>query len=123
HRWAACSKAAGRETPPSAKGAVASTPCSDTATIHVSGDDIKAVHCPHCHTDGDAVIFFPKSNVVHMGDDLFFGQFPFVDLDNGGSVRGLIKHLETIYTMLDDGTNIDARHCALSDKKAPRAWI
>src|SRR5207247_5779584 len=115
--------AAGRETPPAPKVALPVITFNDTATIHVNGEDIKAIHFPHGHTDGDAVIFFKTSNVVHMGDDLFFAQFPFVDLDNGGSVRGLIKHLETIYTMLDDGTNIDARHCALSDKKAPRAWI
>ena len=122
-RLAAGSKAAGRETPPAPKGALPVITFNDTATIHVNGEDIKAVHFPHGHTDGDAVIFFTKSNVVHMGDDLFFAQFPFVDLDNGGSVRGLIKNLETIYPMLDDDTKLIAGHGALSDKKALNEWI
>ena len=122
-RLAAGSKAAGRETPPAPKGALPIITFNDTATIHVNGEDIKAVHFPNGHTDGDAVIFFTKSNVVHMGDDLFFAQFPFVDLDNGGSVRGLIKNLVAIMPMIDDDTKLIAGHGALSDKKALNEWI
>jgi cyclase len=122
-RLAAGSKALGRETPPAPKGALPVITFNDTATIHVNGEDIKAVHFPHGHTDGDAVIFFPKSNVVHMGDDLFFAQFPFIDLDNGGSVRGLIKNLEAIMPMLDEGTKLIPGHGSLGDKPALQEWI
>ncbi len=122
-RLAAGSKTMGRETPPAPKGALPIVTFNDTATIHVNGEDIKAVHFPHGHTDTDSVIFFNKSNVVHMGDDLFFAQFPFVDLDNGGSVRGLIKNLDKIMPMLDDDTKLIAGHGALSDKKALNEWI
>ncbi|HKS21963.1 MAG TPA: MBL fold metallo-hydrolase [Thermoanaerobaculia bacterium] len=122
-RLAAGSKTMGRETPPAPKGALPIITFNDTATIHVNGEDIRAVHFPHGHTDTDSVIFFTKSNVVHMGDDLFFAQFPFVDLDNGGSVRGLIKNLEKIMPMLDDDTKLIAGHGALSDKKALNEWI
>ncbi len=122
-RLAAGSMVGMRETPPAPKVALPIITFNDTATIHVNGEDIRAVHFPHGHTDGDSVIFFTKSNVVHMGDDLFFAQFPFVDLDNGGSVRGLIKNLEKIYPMLDDSTKLIAGHGALSDKKALREWI
>ena len=38
-------------------------------TVHLNGEDIRALHFPSGHTDGDAIIFFPKNNVVHMGDD------------------------------------------------------
>src|SRR5438067_9447638 len=122
-RLAAGSKTTGRETPPAPKGALPIITFNDTATIHVNGEDIKAVHLPHGHTDTDAVMFFTKSNVVHMGDDLFFAQFPFVDLENGGSVRGLIKNLEAIMPMIDDDTKLIAGHGALSDKKALNEWI
>ena len=122
-RLAAGSKTMGRETPPAAKGALPIITFNDTATIHVNGEDIRAVHFPHGHTDTDSVIFFNKSNVVHMGDDLFFAQFPFVDLENGGSVRGLIKNLEKIMPMIDDDTKLIAGHGALSDKKALNEWI
>jgi glyoxylase-like metal-dependent hydrolase (beta-lactamase superfamily II) len=122
-RLAAGSTTMGRQTPPAPKGALPIITFNDTATIHVNGEDIKAVHFPHGHTDTDSVIFFNKSNVVHMGDDLFFAQFPFVDLDNGGSVRGLIKNLDKIMPMIDDDTKLIAGHGALSDKKALNEWI
>src|ERR1044071_5991391 len=99
--------------PPAPKVTLPVITFNDTATIHVNGEDIKAVHFPHGHTDGDSVIFFTKSNVVHMGDDLFFAQFPFIDLDNGGSVRGLIKNLDKIMPMLDDDTKLIAGHGGL----------
>jgi glyoxylase-like metal-dependent hydrolase (beta-lactamase superfamily II) len=123
NRLAAGTKSSGRETPPAPADALPIITFNDTATIHVNGEDIRAVHFPNGHTDSDAVIFFTKSNVVHMGDDLFFAQFPYIDLDNGGSVRGLIKNLEAIYPMLNDNTKLIAGHGALSDKKALREWI
>jgi glyoxylase-like metal-dependent hydrolase (beta-lactamase superfamily II) len=64
-----------------------------SVSIHFNGEEIKALHFPHGHTDGDSVIFFTGSNVVHMGDDFFAGVFPFVDLASGGNVEGLTGHI------------------------------
>src|SRR5438067_9728804 len=50
-RLAAGSKAAGRETPPAPKGALPVITFNDTATVHVNGEDIKAIHFPNGHTD------------------------------------------------------------------------
>ena len=55
----------------------------------MNGEEIKAIHYPNGHTDGDAIIYFKGSNVVHMGDHLFNKMFPFVDLNSGGTVQGL----------------------------------
>ncbi|PYQ46931.1 MAG: MBL fold metallo-hydrolase, partial [Acidobacteria bacterium] len=87
---------AGRATPPAPREALPVITFNDRATIHINGEDIRAIHMPHGHTDGDAVIWFTQSNVVHMGDDFFNGTFPFVDIDNGGTVRGLSMNLEAI---------------------------
>jgi len=57
-------------------------------TIHLNGEDIHVMHLQAGHTDGDSIVFFPKSNVVHMGDDFLRIGFPFIDLAGGGSVRG-----------------------------------
>src|SRR2546428_1974907 len=86
----------GRQTPPAPKEALPVITFNDRATVHVNGEDIRAIHMPHGHTDGDAVIWFTQSNVVHMGDDFFNGTFPFVDIDNGGTVRGLSMNLEAL---------------------------
>ena len=65
-------------------------------TVHLNGEDIRALHMPAGHTDGDSVIFFPKSNVVHMGDDFVTYGFPFVDINAGGSVRGIIDAVDKV---------------------------
>jgi cyclase len=57
-------------------------------TVHLNGEDIHVMHLQNGHTDSDSVIFFPKSNVVHMGDDFLRIGFPFIDLAGGGSMRG-----------------------------------
>ena len=65
-------------------------------TIHLSDEAIKLTHYPHGHTDGDTVVHFEKANVLHMGDLFFQGRFPFIDLNNGGSVKGYLKNVLAI---------------------------
>jgi glyoxylase-like metal-dependent hydrolase (beta-lactamase superfamily II) len=86
----------------------------DSLTIHFDGDDIKAVHYPNGHTDGDSVIFFAKANVVHMGDDFFAARFPFVDLDSGGSVQGMINNVASILGMIPADAKVIPGHGPLS---------
>src|SRR6476469_2810813 len=102
--------AGGRTTPPAPKTALPIVTFNDTATIHVNGEDIRTVHFPHGHTDGDAVIYFTQSNVVHMGDDFFNGHFPFIDTANGGSVKGMIANVDKILASLPDDVKVIPGH-------------
>src|SRR5216684_534030 len=95
---------------------------NDRATVHLNGEDIRAIHMPHGHTDGDAVIWFTQSNVVHMGDDFFNGTFPFVDIENGGSVRGMTTNVETVIAQIRDDTKVIAGHGPLGDRTTLRAF-
>ena len=79
---------------------------NDRATIHVNGEDIRAVHFPNGHTDGDSIIFFTQSNVVHMGDDFFNGMYPFVDIDNGGSVKGMLAAVDKVLATMPDDAKV-----------------
>lgn len=83
-------------------------------TVHLNGEDIRALHIPAGHTDGDAVIFFPKSNVVHMGDDFVRYGFPFIDINSGGSVRGLIKAVDELISKLPSDVKIIPGHGQIS---------
>ena len=65
----------------------------DNVHIHFNGEDIRFIHLPAGHTDGDAIVYFPKADVVHMGDLLFTGHFPFIDTEGGGTVEGYMKNL------------------------------
>jgi len=82
------------EAKPQPKEALPIITFDHDVTVHLNGEDIRALHVPSGHTDGDSVIFFPKSNVVHMGDDFVTYGFPFIDLGGGGSVEGMISGLE-----------------------------
>jgi cyclase len=84
-------------------------------TVHLNGEDIRALHFPHGHTDGDSVIYFPKSNVVHMGDDFVTYGFPFIDLDAGGSVQGLIADIEEILPKLPPDVKLIPGHGPVSN--------
>jgi glyoxylase-like metal-dependent hydrolase (beta-lactamase superfamily II) len=83
-------------------------------SVHFNGEEIKVIHFPHGHTDGDSVIFFTSSNVVHMGDDFFAGRFPFVDLSSGGSVEGLAKNIGEILGKLPAGVKLIPGHGPIS---------
>jgi cyclase len=84
-------------------------------TVHLNGEDIRALHFPHGHTDGDSVIYFPKSNVVHMGDDFVTYGFPFIDLDAGGSVQGLIADIEEILPKIPADVKLIPGHGPVSN--------
>jgi glyoxylase-like metal-dependent hydrolase (beta-lactamase superfamily II) len=86
----------------------------ESLTVHFNGEEIRVIHFPHGHTDGDSVIFFTGSNVVHMGDDFFAGRFPFVDLDSGGSVEGAAANVGDILKKLPADVKIIPGHGPLS---------
>lgn len=85
-------------------------------SVHFNEDEIKAVHSRNAHTDGDSVIYFTKSNVVHMGDQFFFDRFPYVDLSSGGSVRGLMQNLADVIAKLPADVKIIPGHGQLATK-------
>jgi glyoxylase-like metal-dependent hydrolase (beta-lactamase superfamily II) len=92
-------------------------------TIHLNGEDIRALHFPSGHTDGDSVIFFTKSNVVHLGDDFVTYGFPFVDLRGGGSVGGMIAALEQIAAALPPDVKVIPGHGPVSSLDDVRGYI
>ncbi|MCK4742431.1 MAG: MBL fold metallo-hydrolase [Sulfuriflexus sp.] len=89
---------------------------STRMSLHINGEDIKVVHFPNGHTDGDSVVFFKNSNIVHMGDHFFSGFFPFIDIDHGGNVLNMAKNIKVILGMVDDKTKIIPGHGPLSNK-------
>ena len=103
-----------RVTPPAPKEAWPVITFDRSVTIHFNGEEIKVMHYPKGHTDGDAVIYFTQSNVVHMGDDFFAGRFPFVDLDSGGDVEGLARNIGQIIEALPADVKIIPGHGPIS---------
>ena len=103
-----------RTTPAAPKEALPVVTFNQNLTVYFNGEEIRAIHYPHGHTDGDSVIFFTTSNVVHLGDDFFAGRFPFVDLDSGGNVEGLTKNIGEIIEKIPAGAKLIPGHGPLS---------
>lgn len=82
--------------------------------LHLNGDDIMAIHVHNAHTDGDALIYFPQSNVLHTGDTFFNGMFPYIDLKSGGSVNGDIEAAKTGLMLINEETKIIPGHGPLA---------
>ena len=82
----------------------------DSLSVHFNGEEIRAIHLPHGHTDGDLVVFFTRSRVVHLGDLFFNTSFPYVDLDGGGTVRGYIANVEYLLERLPEDVKLICGH-------------
>ncbi|ORU90867.1 MAG: MBL fold metallo-hydrolase [Cycloclasticus sp. symbiont of Poecilosclerida sp. M] len=91
-------------------------------TIHFNGEDIRFMHYPNGHTDGDGIIYFNRSNVAHLGDHFFAGTFPYVDLATGGNAFGLTKNVGDIITALPDDAIVIPGHGAISDMKGLKSY-
>jgi cyclase len=111
------------EVKPSPKAALPVITFEHDVTVHLNGEDIRALHFPAGHTDGDAVIFFPKNNVVHMGDDFVRYGFPFIDVASGGSVQGMTEAMEKASAQLPKDVKVIPGHGALSNLDDVREFV
>jgi cyclase len=103
------------ENKPAEKEALPIITFEHDVTVHLNGEDIRALHFPAGHTDGDSIIFFPKNNVVHMGDDFVRYGFPFIDVTSGGSVQGMIAAMEKATAQLPPDVKVIPGHGQLSN--------
>ena len=111
------------ENKPAEKAALPIITFEHDVTVHLNGEDIRALHFPAGHTDGDAIIYFPKNNVVHMGDDFVRYGFPFIDVSAGGSVQGMIAACEKSIAQLPADVKIIPGHGALSNTDDVRVFV
>jgi glyoxylase-like metal-dependent hydrolase (beta-lactamase superfamily II) len=114
---------AGKDQPPAPAAALPVITFEGKLSLHANGEDIRATHFPSGHTDTDVVVFFTKSNVVHMGDDFFNGIFPFIDVDGGGSVKGMIANVQKLLEQIPADARIIPGHGPIATTKELRAYL
>jgi cyclase len=116
-RLAAGGKIGGNAVPPAAKAALPVITYADGLKLHLNGEEVRVISVAPAHTDGDSIVHWTKSNVIHMGD-LFMLQvsFPFVDRDSGGDVRGFVAAADTALAIANDQTKIIPGHGAIATK-------
>jgi len=110
------------KTAASPKAALPVVTFTASMSFHVNGEEIRVVHVPRAHTDGDAIVHFPKSDVVHMGDVAWNGIYPFIDYSAGGSVTGTIAACDQVLGMVTDKTRIIPGHGPLATRADLQAY-
>ncbi len=115
-------QSARRNTPPAPTLALPVISFSEQLNLRYREDaHIHGMHVNDAHTDGDSFYYFPEENVIHLGDNFFNGKYPFIDVDSGGDIDGLLSNLAMAAAMIDENTKIIPGHGAvgtLSDLKA-----
>lgn len=116
-RMAAGATVAGNVIPPAPKAALPVITYADGLKLHLNGEEVRVIHMPVGHTDGDSIIHWTKSNVIHMGDLFFFGMsYPFVDGSSGGNVRGIVLAADKALAIADEKTQIIPGHGVVATK-------
>jgi len=110
-------RAFSREVPPAPEAARPAITFSDDLGIRFNGEHIMVIHVDDAHTDTDAFIYFPETDVLHMGDCYFQGRYPFIDLSSGGSIDGMIAAANTAIFLTGPDTKIIPGHGPLSNKE------
>ena len=113
----------GRPVPPAPAEALPVITFDHSLTFHFNGEPIRALHAPRGHTDGDVVVFFPESNVVHMGDTFVTYGLPFVDVASGGTLLGMIEGVERTMATVPDDVKVIPGHGPVSTKADVLAFV
>jgi glyoxylase-like metal-dependent hydrolase (beta-lactamase superfamily II) len=113
-------------TQPYAEEALPVVTFNDRMSLHLNGETATAYYVANGHTDGDCIIHFPVSNVIHMGDMYFNGLYPYIDLDAGGSIQGMVAAADLALSMANESTRIIPGHGLLAiteDLKSYRDFL
>jgi cyclase len=91
-------------------------------SLHLNGDTMRVIHVANAHTDGDALVYFERANVLHMGDIYFHGTYPYIDLGSGGGIHGMVAAIAVGLDLADQETVIVPGHGPLSDRAGLAAY-
>ncbi len=103
-------------TPPHPDAALPVITFSESMTFHFNDDVIHVIHVPNAHTDGDAIYYFEKADVMHTGDAFINRGYPLIDIASGGTVKGQIEATNTMLEWVGPDTIIIPGHGPLADR-------
>jgi cyclase len=108
--------------PASPKAALPVITVAGEISFHINGEEVHAFHVPKAHTDGDLVVHFRKSDVVHMGDTFFNGLYPFIDTSSGGTADGIVAAADRVLALATEKTRIIPGHGPLASRADLQAY-
>jgi cyclase len=112
----------GMKTKPEPKIALPIVTFTSDLTFQLNGEEVHVFHAARAHTDGDTIVHFVNSDVVHMGDTFFNKLYPFIDTSSGGSVAGVLAASDRVLRIVSDKTKIIPGHGPLASKADLKAY-
>ena len=110
------------DVPPASPDALPVITFNDSLSLHLNGEEVQVLHVRSAHTDGDSIIWFKGSNIIHTGDVFINGIYPLADPDSGGSFDGIISAVDAVLAIVDDQTQIIPGHGPVTDKTGLQAY-
>ena len=107
----------GSITPASSKEALPQITFNDKMQFYALEEPALFIHVHNAHTDGDALVWCAESNVIQMGDVFFNGRYPYIDLNSGGSLEGMIEAVEAANLIVNDDTQIIPGHGPMATRE------
>ena len=89
---------------------------TDGMDLLINGEAVSLFHVENAHTDGDTILKFVDRNIVHTGDVMFNGFYPFIDVDHGGTLAGYVGAQDSILDLLDDDSIVIPGHGEITDR-------
>jgi len=112
----------GNTTPPAPPAALPTKTFADAMTLRLKGREAQLHHVPPAHTDGDSYVYFADADVLATGDLVSFGRYPYIDLINGGNLKGMIVGVDVLLKQADDGTRVVPGHGPVAGKAELAAY-
>ncbi|MEO6198402.1 MAG: MBL fold metallo-hydrolase [Sphingomicrobium sp.] len=110
--------------PASPKDALPVVTFDDEVTFHLNGDVLRVIHVANAHTDGDSLVYWTGAKVMHMGDTFFNKiSLPFIDLESGGSIDGMIAAVRTGLTLAAADAVIVPGHGPVANRADLEAYL
>jgi cyclase len=78
--------------------------------MHFNGERVDLLHFGPAHTTGDTAVVFRSHNLVHLGDVYNNAGYPFIDVDNGGSLNGVIEFCSSVLKELNASSIVVPGH-------------
>jgi cyclase len=111
-----------RQVDPAPPGALPVVTFTDAASFHWNGEEIRIFFVGPAHTDGDSIIHFVNADVFHMGDTLFNGMYPFIDVSSGGRIDGMIAAADRVLKVATEKTRLIPGHGPLATRADLQAF-
>ncbi len=89
----------------------------DPVRLRMNGETVELIPVRAAHTGGDTMIRFVNADAIMVGDFYRNFGYPFIDVTNGGSLKGALEALELTMKVAGPNTKLIPGHGTFINRK------